>query len=164
MWQDFHRGWLYQIQRLAKWQKYRKNLDPGTMVLMFHEDKLKSTRNQWDVGRIVEITKGADGQARRALIAVERPQNSLDQYNTVTHWRSVNKLVPIDIVADQVTRILPFDLTKYPRRVSPDKDEPRQEQYAEISVSEDDLNSDKDGINKINDIGLTKVKELASRE
>jgi hypothetical protein len=86
MWEDFHRGWLYQIQRTPKWQKYRKNLDPGTMVLMFHEDKLKSTRNQWDVGHIVEVTKGSDGQARRALVAVERPQNSLYQYDTVTHW------------------------------------------------------------------------------
>jgi hypothetical protein len=29
---------------------------------------------------------------------------------------------------------------------------------------ENGLNSDKDGINKINDIGSTKVKELAPRE
>jgi hypothetical protein len=121
MWEDFHKGWLYQAQRLPKWQKYRKNLEPGTMVVMFHEDKFKSTRNQWDVGRIVEVAKNADGQARRALVAVERPQNALHQYDTVTHWRAVNKLVPIDLVADQVSRILPFDITQYPRRDSLEK-------------------------------------------
>jgi hypothetical protein len=114
MWEDFHKGWLYQLQRLPKWQKYRKNLEPGTMVLMFSDDKLKSTRNQWDVGRIVSVKLGADGQARKAEIAVERPQNTSKQFHTVTHLRPVNKLVPIDLIADQVAQILPFDLTKYP--------------------------------------------------
>jgi hypothetical protein len=76
VWEDFKLGWLYQIQRLPKWQKYRKNLEPGTMVLMFNDDKLKSTRNQWDLGRIISVKTGADGQARKADIVVERPNNT----------------------------------------------------------------------------------------
>jgi hypothetical protein len=114
IWVDYRQGWLYQAQRLPKWQEYRKNLEPGTMVVMFNEDKIKSTRNQWDVGRIVSITRGADNQARRAVVAVERPQNKEGQYDLVTHDRAINKLVPIDLLADQVQRILPVDITKYP--------------------------------------------------
>jgi hypothetical protein len=114
IWDDFHQGWLYQAQRLPKWQSYKKNVEPGTMVLMFNEDKLKSTRNQWDVGRIVSVTLGSDKQARKAIVAVERPQNTKKEYNLVTHLRSVNKLVPIDLISDQVARILPVDLSKYP--------------------------------------------------
>jgi hypothetical protein len=116
MWDDFHPGWLYQMQRLPKWQTYRKNLEPGTLVLMFNDDKLKSTRNQWDVGRIQSVVTGTDGQVRKARVVVERPQNTLTQYDTVTHLRPVNKLVPIDLVKDQVARILPLDITKYPLR------------------------------------------------
>jgi hypothetical protein len=126
---------LYQAQRLPKWQKYRKNLEPGTMLVMFHEDKFKSTRNQWDVGQIVEVAKNADGQARRALVVVERPQNALHQYNTVTHWRAVNKLVPIDLVADQVSRILPFDITQYPRRDNLEEVETKKPDVDEHQVS-----------------------------
>jgi hypothetical protein len=33
----------------------------------------------------------------------------------VTHLRPVNKLVFIDLIKDQVTRILSMDLTKYPK-------------------------------------------------
>jgi hypothetical protein len=112
---DFRMGWLYQAQRLPKWQLYRENLEPGTLVVMFNEDKLKSTRNHWDVGRIVSVTRGTDNQARRAVVAVERPQNKKDQYDLVTHDRAVSKLVPIDLIAEQVQRILPVDITKYPR-------------------------------------------------
>jgi hypothetical protein len=115
VWNDFWMGWLYQAQRLPKWQLYRKNLEPGTLVVMFNEDKLKSTRNHWDVGRIVSVTRGTDNQARRAVVAVERPQNKKDQYDLVTHDRAVSKLVPIDLIAEQVQRILPVDITKYPK-------------------------------------------------
>jgi hypothetical protein len=124
VWQDFQPGWLYQMQRLPKWQEYRKNLQPGTMVLMFNDDKLKSTRNQWDVGRILSVVTGKDGQARKAHVIVQRPQNTEHQYQTVAHLRPVNKLVPIDIVADQVAKILPLDLSKYPLpEVESDNDE-----------------------------------------
>jgi hypothetical protein len=115
IWIDFTQGWLYQAQRLPKWQEYRKNLEPGTLVVLFTEDKLKSTRNQWDVGRIVSVKLGADGQARRAVVAVQRPQNKEDQFDLVTHDRAINKLVPIDLIAEQVQRILPVDITNYPK-------------------------------------------------
>jgi hypothetical protein len=114
IWIEYRQGWLYQAQRLPKWQEYRKNLELGTMVVMFNEDNFKSTRNQWDVGRIVSLTRGADNQARKAVVTVERPQNKEGQYDLVTHERAVNKLVPIDLIADQVQRILPVDITKYP--------------------------------------------------
>jgi hypothetical protein len=116
MWEDFQPGWLYQMQRLPKWQEFRKNLVPGTIVLMFNDDKLKSTRNQWDVGRILSVVTGSDGKVRKANVVVERPQNTLTQYDTVTHLRPVNRLVPIDLVANQVEKIFPVDLSKYPRR------------------------------------------------
>jgi hypothetical protein len=114
IWEDFHPGWLYQTQRLPKWQAFRKNIQPGTLVVMFNEDKFKSTRNQWDVGRIVSVKYGNDGQARKAIVAVERPQNTKKQYDLVTHLRSVSKLVPIDLIAEQVATILPMDISKYP--------------------------------------------------
>jgi hypothetical protein len=122
MWDDFRMGWLYQIQRLPKWQAYRKNLEPGTLVVVFNDDKFKSTRNQWDLGRIISVTKGADGQARKAEIAVERPQNTKKQYHVVTHTRPINKLVPIDLIKDQVSKILPVDITNYPKADYADED------------------------------------------
>jgi hypothetical protein len=91
---------------------------------MFNDDKLKSTRNQWDVGRILSVVTGTDGQARNAHVIVQRPQNTENQYQTVAHLRPVNKLVPIDIVADQVAKILPLDLSKYPLpEIESDNDE-----------------------------------------
>jgi hypothetical protein len=125
IWNNFWPGWLYQVQRLPKWQLYRKNLEPGTMVVMFNEDKFKSTRNQWDVGRIVSVTRGADNQARRAVVAVERPQNKEGQYDLVTHDRAVSKLVPIDLIADQIKRILPVNITKYPKADLVDDEHPQ---------------------------------------
>jgi hypothetical protein len=140
VWEDFKLGWLYQIQRLPKWQKYRKNLEPGTMVLMFNDDKLKSTRNQWDLGRIISVKTGADGQARKADIVVERPNNTKDQYNVVTHLRPVNKLVPIDIIKDQVTRILSMDLTKYPEADAEEDRLQPKEKTLENSTRDEKIN------------------------
>jgi hypothetical protein len=95
------------------------------VVVMFNEDKFKSTRNQWDVGCIISVTRGADNQARRAVVAVERPQNKEGQYDLVTHDRAVSKLVPIDLIADQIKRILPVDITKYPKADLVDDEHPQ---------------------------------------
>lgn len=160
MWEDFHKGWLYQMQRMPKWQQYRKNLEIGTLVVIFCDDKLKSTRNQWDVGRIVSVKLGADGQVRKAEVAVERPQNTKNQFNTVTHLRPVNKLVPIDLIADQVAHILPVDVTKYPPRVETESDlEDETTEDGEPDTSDAIVCLLEDSKSKINDPSTSKIND-----
>jgi hypothetical protein len=52
----------------------------------------------------------------------------------VTHERAVNKLVPIDLIADQVQQILPMDITKYPKADLEDDQDPRPQVDAPIET------------------------------
>jgi hypothetical protein len=56
------------------------------------------------------------------------------QYDLVTHERAVNKLVPIDLIADQVQQILPMDITKYPKADLEDDQDPRPQVDAPIET------------------------------
>jgi hypothetical protein len=82
-----------------------------------------------------------NNQARRAVVAVERPQNKEGQYDLVTHDRAVSKLVPIDLIADQVKRILPIDITKYPKADLLDDEHPQPQRDGPIDLERpsDDL-------------------------
>jgi hypothetical protein len=69
----------------------------------------------------------------------------------------VNKLVPIDIVADQVAKILPLDLSKYPLpQVESDNDE------NPVVLEEHDDNpveGPQENSTLINDLRNTEVKQ-----
>ncbi|XP_065092441.1 uncharacterized protein LOC135713285 [Ochlerotatus camptorhynchus] len=63
-WCRWIREYLPTITRRTKWFEPVKPLEPGDLVLVVDEGK----RNGWLRGRIMDVTKAADGQVRRAVV------------------------------------------------------------------------------------------------
>lgn len=82
-WTRWVREYLPTITRRTKWFEPTKPLEPGDLVLVVEP----GTRNGWLRGRIINVTKGADGQVRRAVV---QTKNGL-----IT--RPAVKLAPLDL-------------------------------------------------------------------
>ncbi|XP_055622826.1 uncharacterized protein LOC129766332 [Toxorhynchites rutilus septentrionalis] len=82
-WTRWIREYLPTISRRTKWFEPTKPLEPGDLVLVVDEGK----RYGWLRGQVVDVTKAADGQVRRAVV---QTKNGL-----VT--RPAVKLAPLDL-------------------------------------------------------------------
>ena len=70
------------LQQRQKWNTVRNNLQVGDIVLITDPDV---KRNQWPMGRIVEVFPGKDGLVRKVSVKASGSANILS--------RSVAKLV-----------------------------------------------------------------------
>ncbi|XP_055588978.1 uncharacterized protein LOC129741278 [Uranotaenia lowii] len=82
-WHRWVKEYLPTIARRTKWFEETKPLEPGTLVVIIDE----TIRNGWIRGRVVGVTKGADGRVRRATVQTSK--------GLVT--RPVAKLAVLDI-------------------------------------------------------------------
>ncbi|XP_062714134.1 uncharacterized protein LOC134290921 [Aedes albopictus] len=63
-WKRWVREYLPTLTRRTKWFEPAKPMGPGDLVIIIDENK----RNGWIRGRIVEVTRGRDGQVRSAVV------------------------------------------------------------------------------------------------
>ena len=68
-WIRWRRQYLQNLQSRSKWQNRERNLSVGDIVLVENEN---AHRNNWLLGRIVQVTKSADGKVRSAKVATAR--------------------------------------------------------------------------------------------
>ena len=78
-WIRWRRELLPSLQSRAKWQKTRRNLAEGDVVVVIEDD---SPRTRWPLGRVVAVHPAADGLVRRVRVRVgsgeyERPVHRL---------------------------------------------------------------------------------------
>ena len=64
-WQHWHLEYLSELQKRQKWQEPRKNLEPGTVVVVMNK---KQACSVWPLAVVVEVHPGSDGVARVATI------------------------------------------------------------------------------------------------
>ena len=92
-WKRWLKEYLPQLQTRSKWTKTSRNLTPGDIVLVL--DNLP--RNQWLMGKVLEVNKGRDGLVRSARIKTPsselvRPITKLSLLEPVSNL-NVNKEV-----------------------------------------------------------------------
>ncbi|XP_062547153.1 uncharacterized protein LOC134212888 [Armigeres subalbatus] len=63
-WRRWVREYLPTISRRTKWFEPVKPMEPGDVVVVVDENK----RNGWQRARVIEISKGKDGQVRSAVV------------------------------------------------------------------------------------------------
>lgn len=83
-WKHWKRDYLPTLQPRVKWQKDRREIKTGDLVLLREKD---SHRNDWPMGRIVSTTPSGDGRIRRVEVKVSRGES------TKVYVRPVNELV-----------------------------------------------------------------------
>ena len=71
-WVRWKREYLQNLQNRSKWQKRERNLSVGDIVLVKEDN---TTRNDWSLGRISEVTQNTDGKVRRAKVTSCRAGN-----------------------------------------------------------------------------------------
>ena len=64
-WARWTKEYLHQLRQRSKWHEEKRDLRPGDVVLIIDR---QMPRNEWMMGRIIEVYKGADGHARSARI------------------------------------------------------------------------------------------------
>ena len=83
-WVRWKREYLQNLQNRSKWQKRERNLSVGDIVLVKEDN---TTRNDWSLGRISEVTQSTNGKVRSAKVTscragnvktYERPISSFD--------------------------------------------------------------------------------------
>ncbi|XP_070072822.1 uncharacterized protein [Drosophila takahashii] len=83
-WQNWSRDYIAGLQQRVKWTKESANLRPGTIVVI-KEDNLPPQK--WLLGRVTEVTQGADGKVRVAIVDTKQG----------VYTRSVHRLAPLPI-------------------------------------------------------------------
>ena len=53
------------LQERQKWQKSRRNLTEGDIVLIVQQN---TPRGDWPLGRVIEVNRGRDGFVRSARV------------------------------------------------------------------------------------------------
>ena len=66
-WKRWTREYLALLRQRTKWQDPRRNMKEGDLVLVLEQ---QLARNQWPVGRVLEVHEGADGLVHSARIRV----------------------------------------------------------------------------------------------
>ena len=67
-WLRWRREYLQNMQPRRKWQKFRRNITDGDVVLV----KGGIHRNSWPIGRITEAIHSEDGHVRKARVEIIR--------------------------------------------------------------------------------------------
>ena len=52
---------MQSLQQRVKWNRSRRNLEKGDLVLIIDE---RVARNVWSLGQVIEVHPGGDGQVR----------------------------------------------------------------------------------------------------
>ena len=79
-WVGWRKEYLQNLQNRPKWESRERNLSAGDVVLVKEDN---AHRNVWLLGRIVEVTRIADGKVRRAKAT------SWKEGNMKTHDRPI---------------------------------------------------------------------------
>ncbi len=66
-WERWRKGFLLSLQERQKWNRPRRNVQKGDVVLLKEES---IARNQWRTARVEETYPDEDGLVRRVKIAV----------------------------------------------------------------------------------------------
>ena len=83
-WVRWKREYLQNLQNRSKWQKRERNLSVGDIVLVKEDN---TTRNDWSLGRISEVTQSTDGKVRSAKVT------SCSAGNVKTYERPISSFV-----------------------------------------------------------------------
>ena len=99
----FHRSYLNELRQI---QLYRKSKSANSSlslndVVLIKDDK-PLPRNEWRIGRVIELIKGRDGLLRGAKLRTIGDKGS----KTITH-RPLQKLIPFEISDTEHTSIEP---------------------------------------------------------
>ena len=68
-WSNGKVQFLQSLQERRKWQKARRNISVGDVVLMVNK---QASRIHWPMGKIVKTFPSADGRVRKAEIRISR--------------------------------------------------------------------------------------------
>ena len=68
-WTRWRREYIQNLQVRTKWNRERRNLAVGDIVMMKDE---QAHRNNWPLGRVVDAVKSADGRVRKATVLTFR--------------------------------------------------------------------------------------------
>lgn len=69
-WTRWAKEYLNTLIQRNKWQRPRANLAVGDVVLILDPSLLY--RGRWPLGKVLEVTYGADGKARVASVQTQR--------------------------------------------------------------------------------------------
>ena len=93
-WVRWRREYVQSLQKRSKWNKPRRNLNTGDVVLVKDED---AHRNDWPLGRITEAIKSQDGEVRKAHVELLR------EGKKKTYLRPIKELVLlVPVGTDQI--------------------------------------------------------------
>ena len=78
-WTRWRKEYVQSLQQRMKWNRTRRNLERGDLVLIVDE---RVARNVWSLGRVVDVHPGANGQVRSAKVTttttmLDRPIDKL---------------------------------------------------------------------------------------
>ena len=69
-WKRWRKAYLNQLQLRSKWQRNRRDMKTGDVVLISDESL---PRSQWKLGRVAEVYPGSDGKVRKVKVLVGDP-------------------------------------------------------------------------------------------
>ena len=87
-WVRWHWEYLQSLQKRPKWNKRKRNLATGDIVII--RDK-EAHCNDWQIGKVVEAIASDDGEVRKANVLQRRSLQDLPkEFARLTYARSVN--------------------------------------------------------------------------
>jgi hypothetical protein len=90
-WTRWRREYLTLLQTRQKWTTDRRSVQPGDLVLV-SDNQLP--RNQWPLGRIVDVKPGDDARVRVAKIKVAKfKDSSIHKIGCIIVERPIHKLI-----------------------------------------------------------------------
>jgi hypothetical protein len=92
-WIRWRKAYLSQLQTRNKWQRNKRDMKAGDVVLIYDETL---PRSQWKLGRVAEVYPGSDGKVRKVKVLVGDPGLTKTGIRTKPSKfldRPINKLV-----------------------------------------------------------------------
>lgn len=89
-WQRWVKEYLPTLTRRSKWFEWRKPIQVDDIVIIVDD---QAPRNQWDMGRIINVIPGADGQMRSVDVKTAKG----------SYRRAAVKIAVLDIKSDEAS-------------------------------------------------------------
>ena len=89
-WYRYRREYLPTLQRRTKWQKVRKNIKPGDVVLITDQ---AAPRNDWCTALVKSVKLSQDNMVRSCTVELLKNKYDSKGFDKITLDRPVSKLV-----------------------------------------------------------------------
>lgn len=86
VWNRWKVEYLPTLTARAKWRAQEKNLKKGDIILVTDEGKIKTARNKWLSGRVIDTKVNRDGHVRAVTVRVRIGEEDDDTVNGKTKY------------------------------------------------------------------------------